>query len=77
MTGVLNRSLSTISRELRPNGGAQGYASDQARQRCSQRRKADHPAIKLHADALLFDVGCRFQQLRRVSVQVPPAKENL
>jgi IS30 family transposase len=64
MAGVLNRSPSTISRELRRNRGAQGYASDQAGQQCSQRRKAARPAIKLHADALLFDVVCHFLRLR-------------
>ena len=63
MAGVLNRSPSTISRELRRNGGMQGYGSAQARQQCINRRKAARPAIKLHADALLFDVVCHFLRL--------------
>jgi IS30 family transposase len=60
MAEVLNRSPSTISRELRRNRGAQGYASVDAREQSAERRKACRPAIKLHADALLFDVVCHF-----------------
>ena len=56
MAGMLNRSPSTISRELSRNSGTEGYASAQAREQSTQRRKAARPAIKLHADALLFDV---------------------
>jgi IS30 family transposase len=56
MAQVLNRSPSTISRELRRNRGAQGYASVDAREQSAERRRANRPAIKLHADALLFDV---------------------
>ena len=63
MAGVLNRSPSTISRELRRNTGTAGYASAQAREQSTQRRKAARPAIKLHADALLFDVVCHFLRL--------------
>jgi IS30 family transposase len=67
MAGMLNRSPSTISRELSRNSGTEGYASAQAREqvqrRSTQRRKAARPAIKLHADALLFDVVCHFLRL--------------
>lgn len=63
MAVVLNRSPSTISRELSRNTGAAGYASAQAHAQSTQRRKAARPAIKLHADALLFDVVCHFLRL--------------
>jgi IS30 family transposase len=63
MAEVLNRSPSTISRELRRNRGPQGYASAGAREQSAERRKASRPAIKLHADALLFDVVCHFLRL--------------
>jgi transposase, IS30 family len=63
MAAVLNRSPSTISRELRRNRGQQGYASADARMQSIERRKAARPAIKLHADALLFDVVCHFLRL--------------
>ena len=63
MAGMLNRSPSTISRELSRNSGTEGYASAQAREQSTQRRKAARPAIKLHADALLFDVVCHFLRL--------------
>jgi len=58
MASALNRSPSTISRELRRNRGVQSYASAQAGQQCALRRKAARPAINLHTDALLFDVVC-------------------
>jgi IS30 family transposase len=58
MAGVLNRSPSTISREVRRNLGAQDCASDPARQQCFQRRKATRSAIKLHANAVLVRAGC-------------------
>lgn len=63
MAGMLNRSPSTISRELSRNSGTEGYSSAQAREQSTQRRKAARPAIKLHADALLFDVVCHFLRL--------------
>ncbi len=63
MAQVLNRSPSTVSRELRRNRGPQGYASADAREQSTDRRKAGRPAIKLHADALLFDVVCHFLRL--------------
>src|SRR5690606_34288366 len=50
-------------RELSRNTGTEGYASAQAREQSAQRRKAARPAIKLHADALLFDVVCHFLRL--------------
>lgn len=63
MAGVLNRSPSTISRELRRNTGTAGYASVQAREQSTHRRQAARPTVKLHADALLFDVVCHFLRL--------------
>ncbi len=43
----LNRSPSSISRELRRNGKATGYDAQQAQKRYHQRRKACRPAKKL------------------------------
>jgi IS30 family transposase len=63
MAEVLSRSPSTISRELRRNRGLQGNASAHAREQRAERLKAGHPTIKLHADALLFDVVCHFLRL--------------
>ena len=65
MAGMLNRSPSTISRELSRNSGTEGYASAQAREQSTQRRKAARPAIKLHAVALLFGVVCSYCSLLR------------
>lgn len=64
MAQVLNRSPSTVSREFRRNRGPQCYASADASEQSDKRRKAGRPAIKLHADALLFDVVCHFLRLR-------------
>ncbi len=59
----LNRSPSTLSRELR-RFGQDGYGSVQAQQKSVQRRRASRPAPKLHRDGRLFDVVCHFLKLR-------------
>ena len=63
IAAVLIRSPSTISRELIRNTGTAGYAIAQAHEQSAQRRKVARPAIKLHADALLFYVVCHFLRL--------------
>lgn len=63
MAQVLNRSPSTVSRELKRNRGSQGYASVEPHKHSTDRRKDCRPPIKLHAEALLFDVVCHFLRL--------------
>ncbi|WP_446812113.1 IS30 family transposase [Methylomonas sp. 2BW1-5-20] len=61
---VLQRSASTISRELRRNGAGDHYISVQAQQTCQRRRRQSRPREKLHAEGLLFGVVQYFLQLR-------------
>lgn len=51
---VLGRSPSTISRELRRNGDALGYAAVPAQSCCQQRRLSARPARKLDPDGPLW-----------------------
>lgn len=51
---ALGRSPSTISRECKRNGGAEGYSSKYAQQRCDRRRRFARPQPKLHRDGPLF-----------------------
>ena len=60
MARVLHRSPSTISRELRRNADASGYASSQAQKRCQHRRQSARPQPRLHADSSLFGVVHHF-----------------
>lgn len=56
---ALGRSPSTISREIRRNAGANGYASRFAHQRCTRRRTHSRPQPKLHRHAALFKQVCQ------------------
>ncbi|MNP01834.1 Integrase core domain protein [compost metagenome] len=54
---MLDRSPSTISRELRRNGGnTERYSASQAHQQMRQRRKSCRPARKLEPGSELFDL---------------------
>ncbi|MFT3776889.1 MAG: IS30 family transposase [Ottowia sp.] len=55
---ALGRSKSTISRECKRNGGAQGYTSKYAQQRSDRRRRFARPLPKLHRDGSLFSLVC-------------------
>ena len=55
---LLGRSPSTISRELRRNRCALGYASRPAQTACEQRRLAARPLPELHPDGALWRVVC-------------------
>jgi IS30 family transposase len=55
---LLGRSPSTISRELRRNRCALGYASRPAQTACEQRRLAARPLPKLHPEGALWRVVC-------------------
>jgi IS30 family transposase len=54
MAEILERSPSTISRELRRNAQPAGYASASARTCALQRRQQMRPQGKLHRDGILF-----------------------
>ena len=56
IAGILQRSPSTISRELQRNADPLGYASTTARSRCQQRRLSGRPARKLDPEGVLFGV---------------------
>ena len=56
IAGILQRSPSTISRELQRNAGPLGYASTTARSRCQQRRLSGRPARKRDPEGVLFGV---------------------
>lgn len=60
MAQVLGRSPSTVSRELRRNAQAAGYASTSARTCAQQRRLQGRPPIKLHRDGILFGLMRHF-----------------
>lgn len=53
---VLERSPSSLSREVARNGGAGGYASQPARQAAMQRRIRARPMPKLYPDGALWGV---------------------
>ena len=53
---MLNRSPSTISRELRRNAAASAYSASQAHQTMRQRRTFCRPARKLEPSTELFDL---------------------
>ena len=57
---ALGRSKSTISRECKRNGGAHGYISKYAQQRCERRRHFARPQPKLHRDGPLFATVCEY-----------------
>ena len=63
----LQRSPSTISRELQRNSGSRcqssGYASERAQCQSLQRRRCGRPSIKLQADAILFDLVAHLLRL--------------
>jgi IS30 family transposase len=61
---VLNRSPSTISRELQRNGQKGQYGSVQAHRACQTRRLQSRPVGKLHASTVTFDVVRHFLGLR-------------
>jgi IS30 family transposase len=61
---ILQRSASTISRELRRNGTAAHYGSAKAQQACQHRRRQSRPRHKLHTDSLLFGVVQHFLRQR-------------
>lgn len=50
----LRRSPATISRELVRNAHLSGYGSVKAQCLCLQRRRSGRPAVKLHADSILW-----------------------
>ena len=53
---VLQRSPSSLSREVARNSGEAGYASEGARQAARARRERARPLPKLHADGALWGV---------------------
>jgi IS30 family transposase len=61
---VLVRSPTNVSRELRRNAHALGYAGVSAHTACLHRRRLATPPKKLHADGLLFGVVRHFLGLR-------------
>ena len=74
-------AANTISRELRRNRRPQGYGSATARVQCTHHRKAGRPAVKLHADALLFGILCHFLRLRwspqQIALSLAPLRKTL
>lgn len=56
IAGVLNRSASTLSRELQRNSSAQTYVVRDARGASTQRRRAARQCPKLHPDLKLWRV---------------------
>ena len=60
MALAIGRSPSTISRELRRNAHATGYASSPARACAQQRRIRGRPAPKLQPGSILFEVVRHF-----------------
>jgi transposase, IS30 family len=56
MALVLNRSPSTISRELRRNATDGQYGSSQSQECCLRRQRRARATRKLHCDAILFAV---------------------
>jgi IS30 family transposase len=70
---VLERSPSSVSREVARNRSAEGYASQSARQAALARRSRAKRLPKLHADGalwgvvphLLLQVDSRNQRMRR------------
>jgi IS30 family transposase len=59
---VLQRSASTISRELQRNGAVNHYGSAEAQQTCLTRRQQSRPRQKLYVDSVLFGVVKHFLQ---------------
>lgn len=55
---LIGSSPSTVSRELRCNCCEMGYASRRAQLACDRRRVASRPLPKLHANSVLWCVGC-------------------
>ena len=64
MARVLNRSPSTISRELQRNSRDGPYGSIMAHRRCQTRRRQSRPIGKLHPSTVTFDVMRHFLGLR-------------
>ncbi len=60
----LQRSPSSISRELLRNSQACGYSSSDAQLQSLQRRRCARPAPKLHPDSILFGVVQHFLRTR-------------
>lgn len=60
MAQVLDRSPSTISRELRRNAQPTGYASTLAHSCAQRRRLQGRPSGKLHRDGILFGLMRHF-----------------
>jgi IS30 family transposase len=61
---ILQRSPSTISRELERNGTADHYGSTEAQRACLTRRQQSRPQQILHVDSVLFGVVKHFLQQR-------------
>jgi IS30 family transposase len=59
---VLQRSPSTISRELKRNDTADHYGSAEAHQACLTRRQQSRSQQILHVDSVLFGVVKHFLQ---------------
>jgi IS30 family transposase len=75
---VLDRSASTISRELQRNSAPTGrYGSARAQQACSHRRAQARAVRELHIDSVLFGVVEHFLRLRWSPEQVALALERL
>ena len=53
---MLNRSASTISREIKRNTGGNPYSCRYAQQRCARRRRLGRPPAKLVTGNALFEV---------------------
>ena len=77
MARVLQRSPSTISRELRRNGEADGYTGIRAQQSCRHRRRQSCPQPKHHADGLMLGVVQHFLHLRWSPEQIALVLSNL
>ena len=81
---VLGRNPATLSRELRRNASASGYASGPAQRASMQRRQSARPANKLDADGSLWPVVTRMlgwlwspQQIARTLRAMWPDKPNM
>jgi IS30 family transposase len=70
MARVLERPVSTISRELRRNSAQDQYASVPAQHSCHQRRSQSRPPAKLHIDSIVFGLVQHFLQLRWSPAQI-------
>lgn len=73
----LNRSASTICRELSRNTKTTDYSSAHAQQACLHRRRQTRSRPKLHPDGIMFEVMRHFLKLRWSPEQIDLALSQL